>query len=139
MSSSAESFTQLQAAQAQLERALALYLDERDYLSAITLAGAADEVLGKMLEAAGGKHRLHQEASAMHVVSLSLGGDVVSKKEAIEALNQVRDWLKHYKDGAILSFDARLAAREMLERAVANLIALTNNASPLVRRFDEQR
>ena len=32
----------------QVERAVTLYLDSADYISAITLAGAAEEILGKM-------------------------------------------------------------------------------------------
>jgi hypothetical protein len=139
MSSRTETFSQLQAAQAQLERALALYLDEHDYLCAITLAGAADEVLGKMVESRGGMHQLHQEASALDKIGRKFVGKEVSRKDAIANLNEVRDWLKHFKEDARLSFDPRDAAHDMLNRAVGNMIALTNNASPLMQRFYEKR
>jgi hypothetical protein len=139
MPSRITTFSQFEAAQAQLERALALYLDEHDYLSAITLAGAADEVLGRMLEARGGVHQLHQEASALDKIGRKLVGMGVSRREAIADLNEVRDWLKHFKRDADLSFDPQETAHDMLSRAVGNMIALTNNASPRMQRFYEQR
>ncbi|MEJ8850468.1 hypothetical protein [Variovorax rhizosphaerae] len=46
----AQFFTKAQAARWQLDRAIALYLDEGDYVCAISLAGAADEILGKLLK-----------------------------------------------------------------------------------------
>ena len=55
----------------------------RDYLSAISLAGAAEEILGKMLEARGGKHSLAVDASATGVVYEDLMGEPLSKKDAI--------------------------------------------------------
>ena len=39
----------------QLETAIDMYIDKKDYISAITLAGAAEEVLGKLAERKGHK------------------------------------------------------------------------------------
>jgi hypothetical protein len=44
--------TDLQAAQVQLERAVVLFLDDGDFVSALTRAGAAELLLGKLLVAA---------------------------------------------------------------------------------------
>ena len=44
-----ETLSNLDVAERQLERAIALFLDEEDYVSALTLAGAAEEILGKLL------------------------------------------------------------------------------------------
>ena len=42
-------YTKTEVAAHQLERALHLFLDENDYVCAITLAGACEEILGKLL------------------------------------------------------------------------------------------
>ncbi len=34
----------------QLNRAIELFLDEKDYICSITLSGAAEEILGRMVE-----------------------------------------------------------------------------------------
>jgi hypothetical protein len=51
-------FTKLQLAEHQLERALKLFLEEKDYVCAITLAGVSEEILGKLLEKDGKEHAL---------------------------------------------------------------------------------
>lgn len=45
--------SKLDIATAQLDTAMGLYLEGRDLISAITLAGAAEEILGKLAEKAG--------------------------------------------------------------------------------------
>jgi hypothetical protein len=127
----------LEAAEAQLERALTLYLNGTDYLSAITLAGAAEEPLGKMLERSGGKHSLHSESSAMAVVHLHLFDEELEKKDAISHINIVRDWLKHFRDGSDLEFDAKDKACEIIDRAIGNFVRLTGKESNQMQRFME--
>jgi len=131
--------TKLKAAETQLERALTLYLEGTDYLSAITLAGAAEEPLGKMLEKSGGKHQLHSDSSAMAVVHLHLFDERLEAKDAISHINMVRDWLKHFRDGSDLEFDARERASEIIDRAVSNYFHLTGNESTQMRQFMERQ
>jgi len=47
------SLTQLQVALHQLDRAALLFLDSGDFISSITLAGAADSIMGETLKARG--------------------------------------------------------------------------------------
>jgi hypothetical protein len=130
---SAAGFTQLQAAQAQLETALALYLDGSDYLSAITLAGAADNLTGQMMKK--GTRSLAGNAKVFAWLVAKLGGAALDEKAATTELNDARDWLKHYKPGSTLHFDPKARAQEMLERAVYNTLALTGTESERMRRF----
>jgi hypothetical protein len=51
-------YTKQQLAEHQLDRAIRLLLDEKDAISAVTLAGAAEEILGKLVELQGGTHSL---------------------------------------------------------------------------------
>lgn len=128
-------YTKLEAAEAQLERALKLYLENSDYLSAITLAGAAEEPLGKMLEKAGEKHSLHIDSSAVVQTHLLLLNEDLQRKDAISTINVVRDWLKHFTDGKDGEFDAKEEAFRIIGRAVDNYIRLTGHESELMSRF----
>ena len=44
-----QNLSKLDIALAQVERAIFLALDESDFISAVTLAGAAEEILGSLL------------------------------------------------------------------------------------------
>jgi hypothetical protein len=129
--------SKLAAAEAQLERALDLYLSGNDYLAAITLAGAAEEPLGKMVEVQGGKHALQSDASAMGMVHVHLYSEVLPKKRAVAHINRVRDWLKHYGDGSNIEIDPRVEAYDIIDRAVSNYWQLTSRETERMRRFRE--
>ena len=97
----------LEAAKNQLDRAIKLFLDEADYYSAVMLAGAAEEILGKMLEAQGEKHALASLSSAIADIFTANDLPTLKNKELVRQLNDVRDWLKHYTDGKDIEFDAK--------------------------------
>ena len=130
-------FTKLRAAEIQLERALELYLSGTDYLSAITLAGAAEEPLGKMVALRGGKHALKSDASAMGAVHVHLYNETLAERQAIAHINRVRDWLKHYSDGSDIEIDERSEAHDIIDRAVSNYWQLTSRETERMRRFRE--
>ena len=85
--------SKLEIAKRQLEVAAQLYVDGADDLAVITLAGAAEEILGKLLR------RTEQKSMADHIVELDkklTGGrpfNVVS-----DAVNRARNALKHARD-----------------------------------------
>jgi len=133
-----KNYTKIEAAKNQLERGLSLYLDEQDYLAAITLAGASEEILGKMLEGQGGKNALKSLSSAVAAIQIQSGIFQPVEKKIIGELNKVRDWLKHYQNGGSLEFDAKEDAKEFLDRAISNYFALTGDETELMRRFKEQ-
>ena len=58
-------YNQIGAAKAQLETAITLYLDKNDYFSSATLAGAAEEIFGKLLESNGLSNSLSNEADLL--------------------------------------------------------------------------
>jgi hypothetical protein len=81
--------SKLQAAEANLDLAIEAFL-AGNWVSAIHLAGAAEEVCGRLLESKGG---------ATNVDSLWQTGrfnDLLpNKRRFVGALNFVRDWIKH--------------------------------------------
>lgn len=84
----------------QLEDAIRLFLEKR-YLSAITLAGAADAIFCGLIEAAGGKVPSEATwAQIEHIRSLGIPlAGTITKKEAFKNWNETRNRLKHHDSG----------------------------------------
>ena len=131
--------SKLEAAKRQLDRAIKLFFDEADYYSAITLAGASEEILGKMLEARGETHALTSISSTITEILSANDVPTLTNRELIRQLNDVRDWLKHYRDGKDLDFDAKEAALQLIDRAVSNYFQLTGGESNEMVRFKSQQ
>lgn len=135
------------AACAQIERAISLY-ETGDYLCALTLAGAAEEMLGSKLRSRGGKPVLSQEASATATIRVQLEPDAGShaelKRQHIYDANEARNWLKHSTTGKDriytdpLLFDARASAHEMLDRALRNYWVAESSMTPVMQRWRAQ-
>ncbi|MCK6406838.1 MAG: hypothetical protein L6Q60_12595 [Rhodocyclaceae bacterium] len=130
-------FTKAEVAAHQLERALRLFLDESDYVCAITLAGACEEILGKLLEKSGKENALGSFVNLCVAVGRSVHGEEWSPKVFVTMANEFRDGLKHYTDGQPISVP-REAAVEILDRALENYWQLTAQETPLMRRFREE-
>lgn len=113
-------------AEHQLLTALKLWR-EGDYLSALTLAGAAEEILGKRLKKLGRESSFEQIKKEIVGLARDQGEtDVKTEKLVADLLNQSRNELKHYSGDEVLSFELRQDAAEMLERALANYYMLTD-------------
>lgn len=112
-------------AEHQLLSALKLWR-ENDYLSALTLAGAAEEILGKRLRKLGREPSFDQIKNQI-VTAANLQGDTNKETEKLVAdlLNQSRNELKHYAGDESLSFDIKEDAAEILQRALVNHQLLT--------------
>jgi hypothetical protein len=136
MSSEEITLTQLQVAECQLDRALKLFLDESDYACAITLAGASEEILGKLLEKAGEKHALAEFIEGCVRTGKVIFGKEWPAKHFAEMANYFRNGLKHLTADEVLTIP-REAAIEMLDRAVENYWKLTGIETPRIRRFME--
>ena len=125
---------QLDAATTQLERAIKLFLDDADYYSAGTLGGASEEILGKTLKSRGNKHALDSLMSAITEIQTVADVPTIKENKLSTQLNEVRDWLKHYK-GKNLEFDAKEAAAELIDRAISNYYQLTGQKTAEMIRF----
>lgn len=82
----------------QLNESIRLFVDGR-YLPAITLAGAAEEVLGKLLAKRGGRSAIHASVHAIEALRNSTGLAVMGEmkgKEIIDQWNKTRNALKHF-------------------------------------------
>jgi len=129
--------TPLEVAEHQLERALRLFLDESDYVCAITLAGASEEILGKLLEASGKEHALGSFIKACVETGRVVYNANWSHKKFASMANSFRNALKHYVTEHPIMVP-REAAVEILDRAIENFFALTSRETKNMRRFMEE-
>jgi len=132
----------------QLEAALFLYFEREDYYSAITLAGAAEEIFGQLLRARDGQSSYDSYTKNTVALKKILSGEYI-KGEALDSKNcsetgkyrnMVRNFLKHYDWGRgsqkTLRFDARQEAQDMLRSAIDNYYYLESNLTPAMQKFD---
>lgn len=121
----------------QLETSLSLYFKGEDYYSVITLAGAAEEIFGKLVLVAEGQNALSSDISTANEISKILFGQELSKKEVIAIANMHRNSLKHWNPGSskIIEFDVKEEAEAMLHRAIENYYTLTQDITPAMKRF----
>ena len=133
----------LEIAERQIERSIELFLEKKDYVSALTLAGAAEEILGKLLKDQGKKHWLEEitgaalKALGYRKSELETPPAAQAKKEIVEIANRSRNSMKHYnKDGSItLKIDVEAA--NMIDRAISNYWELTQRETGAMGRFNE--
>jgi len=133
------------AAVAQLEVALRLYFggEEKDFLSVITLAGAAEEVFGQLLTDRRIENSIESIKKAVVAISktLSLDGDPVTLKQAADRANRAKNKLKHWNkdtDEPMFKFDPAEEARDMLNRAIDNYWMLEQKLTPAMERFQRE-
>ena len=118
----------------QLNRAISLLLDEQDIISAITLAGAAEEILGELLKQRGIKSTLSEMAAEYADLEAYIGQDLNPKKFKY-AVNFYRNELKHHDKGLDTIPIPIEAANEIIYRAAENLRRLTGSWPESVIRF----
>jgi hypothetical protein len=116
--------TKLRLAEQQLETAIGLFINGRDRVSAITLAGAADGILHGLVIKAG------KQPFADYVVAVSeaMAGQTPSKAKAAKHINDklnIND-LKHTDadDADEVVFDVDISALGAILKAIANHHAL---------------
>jgi hypothetical protein len=122
-----QSISKKQIALVQLRRAIQLY-SQRDFVCALTLAGAAEEILGRIALNAAGTNAMDQEVSFVaEVVDFAKTHGIDAKarppQDLIQRRNFARNEAKHEDGGnpsRLVSFDFHVAAEEMIDRALRN-------------------
>ena len=126
----------------QLETAIRLYLEQEDYYSVITLAGASEEIFGKLLKENNlGKPEssLDSRKKAVSEVHKKLYDEELSERDVAIRANYARNKLKHWStgDSKTVEFDAKEEAEDMLDRAIDNYHSLTQNLTPAMECFQK--
>jgi hypothetical protein len=107
-------------AKSQLDVALTFYLEDRELISAITLAGAAEEILGKLCEKEGKPTSLEHHTKLAHAVCKYFLNSDQDEKSLRDSINRPRNELKHLTSGDVIEVDTEFEAGEMLARAIGN-------------------
>lgn len=130
-----QTYSRLALAKEQIEVAIFLFLDRRSYAAALTLAGAAEEVIGSELRRRGQKHILDWKYDQVSEIHRRLHGKELSHKKFITEENQVRDALKHFDrtDEPQITCDLQDVSLWMLVRACENARRLGLE----IERYDE--
>ena len=108
--------SKIDAATEQMDWAIRLFIEHEAYLPAITLAGAAEEILGELLR--------DQSVFFQLKTTLSARFNLPEKTVSQEHLNKARNWLKHWKDlkdSETVSIDLQGEAIQYIVRALTNL------------------
>lgn len=122
----------IDAAVDQLNWAIKLFLDHQAYVPAITLAGAAEEIIGQTLGSEAAFNILKERLSA----KTSLSPSVVSQMY----LNRAKNWLKHWqnmKDEEKTEIELQTEAIQYIVRAVTNLATHDRSCTSETPRFFE--
>ena len=125
----------LSIAEQQLERALCLFFNDKDYISSITLSGAADEILGKIRESNGELSAYNELKKLFHFFHKNTNKETLTSNEFNELANGIRNGLKHFRDGESMDFKPEQEAVNILDRALENYFAITGKESDLMKQF----
>lgn len=117
-----QTYDRLMLAKEQLDTALNLFLDHKNYSGSITLAGAAEEIFGRALMLSGGKSALENSYEIVAQTYSILYGAAFNKTSYVTEKNAARDALKHLQNdkGPTITIDLEEAACWMLVRAIRN-------------------
>ena len=124
----------LDIAKRQLETASDLYFSGGDYLAVITLAGAAEEILGKLLQRQGKRAMIDALVDLDKALTGGRSFETIRKE-----VNGARNALKHANEPNEDELTVEPGeAIAMLGRAVVNYVSLTKSATPaMVRVYDK--
>jgi len=131
--------TKLEVAISQLRLSIALFMEEREHISVITLAGAAEEILGNIAAAASLTPALKRRAEGARQLHVALWRDDPGDKVFKELKNKTRNELKHLSSGAPLTVGLEQDCIRMLDRAVENYRLLHKRAAPFVVQYERRR
>lgn len=117
--------TKICLAREQLEDGIKLFLQER-YVSALTLLGAAEEILARIIEGKTGSHPLEADWERANRIRSHLGHSHISKSALFSAYNAGRNAVKHHdpKDPIVTRHDRFGEAFMMIQRATSCADAL---------------
>lgn len=129
-----------------LDRALRLYYEGGSDFAALHLAGAAEELLGKHIEAKGGKSSFASLQSSAVRLSRHFNEDgrESTPKDIAKVINHAKNSTKHMnmRDDDVVAFNARGEAHDLLFRAVENYYQAMSEydleETELIRRFNHE-
>jgi hypothetical protein len=118
--------TKLDVAMNQLRTSIQLY-KKGNYISSITLAGAAEEILGKMAAKTANRNALLDEKLFLDQVAEMFNQQKPILKKVIESRYRAKNELKHNdlgKDSVVRNVDFKFQAEELIIGAINNYMII---------------
>jgi hypothetical protein len=128
----------------QLESAIKLFMETEKFMSVITLAGAAEEILGKACREQGIQNSLESIQHSFHLYRQIRFGNSADQKASDKWVsvraNHARNKAKHINpiQEPSLKIDAKEEAKDLIIRALDNWWALGNPFSPTMLEFHNE-
>lgn len=132
-------YSRVELAVEQLDMALSLFLDKQSYASALTLAGAAEEILGMAVGFNSEQASLQSKFQGVERVHATIHKVPLTWAAFAKAENFTRNAVKHIKtiDEDNISIDLEMAAAWMIVRACENFDRLSTSRSAKMTEFDD--
>ncbi len=134
-----QTYKRIDLAKEQLEIALEMFLLRRSFISALTLAGAAEEIFGQALIQCGEKTTLQNEYPLIEPVENLFRKEPYKWSEFTEGKNRVRNAAKHMKDASqtMVTADMEDEALWMIVRTLDNHTRLGFKPTPQMHEFED--
>ncbi|MDD9180748.1 MULTISPECIES: hypothetical protein [Aliivibrio] len=120
----------------QLDKAIKLYIDEQDFICAITLSGAAEEILGRLVVMDGNPNASEELVKRLHYLSNEQISEKIIRNEHT---NFARNSMKHFNKISEfdfeVDFDPKPHATQLIARCCSNIVKLELPLSEQVNRF----
>ena len=123
----------IEIARRQIDTAINLFLEKQDYLSVVTLAGAGEEIIGKLLTRSSKKNMVDSLKQLDERLSGGRDFKIVNNE-----INGFRNSLKHANDeneDEIDIAESQEHAIAMITRALTNYASLKGDMSKQMRNF----
>jgi hypothetical protein len=126
-------------ARSQLNVALRLYMAGEEYPSVITLAGAAEEILGKVVSELGLKPALKRALGELLEAHRTIWGQEAKETDYAQLRTRARNEMKHRCSGADVSLDYEKESAQLISRALENYLLCFGSPHPEQQQFTKKR
>ena len=133
-----QKLTKIDIAEQQLLHAIELFCSGERIVSAITLAGAAEEILGKLVVGTGQTNSIESEVRDQSELFESFFGHAENPKTFRDQENNARNELKHFCAGNDVQLDLEQEAVNLIERAINNFKMLRPGFNSAFQSFDDK-
>jgi hypothetical protein len=122
----------------QLFSAIKLYMEGGDLVSVVTLAGASDEILGKLVREEGSTSALDDAVERLCGMYEAAFGGQADRKKFVELRNHARNEFKHIASASDYSGDLARESVSMIRRAIENYKKLQLPPDDRFRQFQAE-
>lgn len=125
-------------ATSQLNTAIQLYIEKTDIISAVTLAGAAEEILGKLITTQGKTSAFEETLNRLCEMHKSAFEEKPDRKIYADLRNGTRNEFKHLCSGKSLEINLDREASQLINRAINNYQKLFPGFYPRFKEFEQE-